>query len=82
MKSYVETCWDFLKEHGYITAWIIHVKTKTTCPHSVIRSIKEKYGKDILSFKDVKKTTTYTENGREFRETKTHRIWYLQGAEV
>lgn len=82
MRSYADICWEYLKQYGFITAWTIHVLTKTTCPHSVIRSIKEKYGKDILSFKDVKKTRNYTIEGKNFKETKTHRIWYLQGAEV
>lgn len=74
--SYVDTCWEFLKERGYITAWIIHVKTKTTCPHSVIRDIRKKYG-DVLTYKDVKETRTYFDNGKKKKETKTHRIWYL-----
>ena len=80
--SYADICWDFLNKHGYITAWIIHVKTQTTCPHDVIRQIRKKYGDNILSYKDVKKTNTYMENGVEKKETKTHRIWYLNKEEV
>ena len=76
--SYVDICWQFLQEHGYITAWTIFVKCNTTCPHGVIRDIRKKYGQDILTHKDVKKTRTYTENGKEKKETKVHRIWYLR----
>lgn len=75
--SYTDTCWEYIKQHGFITAWAIHTLTKTTCPHSVIRDIRKKFGYDILTHKDVKKTRTYTENGKEKKETKTYRIWYL-----
>lgn len=75
--SYADKCWGYLQKYGFITAWAIHTLTKTTAPHSVIRDIRKKYGEDILSFKDIKKTRTYTENGKEKRETKTYRIWYL-----
>lgn len=75
--SYADICWNFLQKHGFITAWQIHILTRCTAPHGVIRDIRKKYGYDILTFKDVKKTNTYIENGKEKRETKTYRIWYL-----
>lgn len=78
MKSYTDICWQYLKKYGFITAWAIHNLTKTTCPHSIIRNIRQKYGYDILTFKDIKKTKTYQENGKDRRETKTYRIWYLK----
>lgn len=75
--NYTDICWNYLQKKGFITAWAIHTLTGTTCPHSVIRQIKRKHG-DILSFKDIRKQKIYTENGKEKRETKTYRIWYLE----
>ena len=75
--TYAEICWEYIKKHGFITAWAIHTLTRTTCPHDVIRQLRKKYGEDIFTFKDIKKTNTYMENGKEKKETKTYRIWYL-----
>lgn len=75
--SYADICWNYLKEKGFITAWAIHTLTGTTCPHDVIRKIRHRYGDNALTFKDVKKTKTYVEDGKEKRETKIYRIWYL-----
>lgn len=77
MTSYTDICWAYLQEKGFITAWAISNLTKTTCPHDVIRKIRKRYGYNILAFKDIKKVKTYTENGKEKRETKTFRIWFL-----
>ena len=77
MTSYADTCWEYLNKRGYITAWVIHTLTGTTCPHDVIRSIRRKHGYDKLTFKDVKKSRTYIEAGKERKETKTFKIWYL-----
>lgn len=75
--SYADTCWNYLQKHGFITAWAIHTLTGTTCPHDVIRQLRNKHGVNIFTFKDVKKTNTYIENGKERKETKIFRVWYL-----
>lgn len=75
--SYADKCWGYLQEYGFITAWAIHTLTGTTCPHDVIRQLRKRHGENIFTHKDVTKTNTYMENGKEKRETKTYRIWYL-----
>lgn len=75
--SYAEICWEHLKKYGFITAWVIHSLTGTTCPHDVIRQLRRKHGDNIFTIKDIKKTNIYLIGGKETRETKIHRVWYL-----
>lgn len=81
MLSYTDICWQYLNKFGSITAKAITNLTGTTCPHDVIRKIRQRYGANILTFEDVKKVKKYVENGKERTEKKTYRIWFLQKME-
>lgn len=76
--SYGDKVWVHLQKHGSITAKGIEAITNTTCPHDVIRKIREKYGYDILDFKDIKKTIKTIENGKEVIKHKKYREWFLR----
>lgn len=75
--SYGDKVWGYLIKYGSITAKGIESLTGTTCPHSVIRQIRKKYGYDILTFEDKKKVKKVVENGKEVKQTICYREWFL-----
>lgn len=79
--SYGEKVWRYLLQHGSITAKGITDLTNTTCPHSVIRDIRKKYGEDILTFEDKKKKRRTVENGKVVTQTICYREWFLKKIE-
>lgn len=79
--SYGDKVWAHLQKHGSITAKEISDITNTTCPHSVIRDIRKKYGYDILTFEDRKKKRKTVENGKVVTQTICYREWFLRKIE-
>ena len=80
--SYGDKVWKHLQKHGSITAKGIEDITGTTCPHDVIRQIRRKYGYDILTFEDKKKTKKVVEDGKQRTVTIQYREWFLKNARV
>lgn len=79
--SYGDRVWAHLQKYGSITAKGIENITGTTCPHSVIRDIRKKYGADIITFVDHLKTKKVIENGKETKITKRYREYFLKKCE-
>lgn len=76
--SYREIVWEYLKKNGPVTSKKIEQLTGTVCSHSVIRDIRKKYGYDILGFEDIRKVKKVVVDGREIRQSKVYRKWFLQ----
>ena len=80
--SYGDKVWQHLQQYGSITAKGIEEITGTTCPHGVIRDIRNKYGYDRLTWEDRKKVRKVTENGKEIKQTILYREWFLKKIEA
>ena len=79
--SYWNTVWQHLLVHGSVTSKQIEDMTGTVCPHDVIRQIRRKYGFDIFDIKDTQKIEKTIVDGKELKQYKWHREWFLKKLE-
>lgn len=79
--SYGDKIWQYLQKYGSITAKGIEQVTGTTCPHSVIRDIRKKYGYDCLTFEDKVKVKTEVIDGKEVKRRMQYREWFIRKLE-
>ena len=69
--------WNYLKKHGEITNKKIEHLTGTTCPHDVIRKIRNKYGAGVITHEDVWKKEKLIIDGKEKIQSKWYRRYIL-----
>ena len=53
----------------------------TTCPHSLIREIRDEFGADFVKDKEVKFFRTFYKNGKEHKSSETYKQYFVKKLE-
>lgn len=77
-----ERVWQYLKAKGSITNLEIQKIFHSTCPHSIIRDLRKKYGYATISDKWVTKMRKeYNGSGKEVKVTIRFKEYFLKKME-
>ena len=79
--SYMSVVWDYLQKHGEITNKGIEHLTGTTCPHDVIRKIRQRYGAEVINFEDIRKVRKVRVDGKWLNQFVWFRRYFLNKME-
>jgi hypothetical protein len=71
----------YLQKHGEITNKGIEQLTGTTCPHDIIRKIRNKYGAGIILHEDIWKKKKVKIDGKEVNHSCWFRRYFLNKME-
>jgi hypothetical protein len=70
----------YLMAYGTITSLEIQQMYFTTCPHGIIRDLREKHGYNAIDDIWIKKTEEVVEDGKKRKETSRHKKYIWKGA--
>ena len=74
--------WEKLNKDGSITAIEVMNVARTTCPHGVIRNLRERYGYNTITDAWESKTKKeYTGGGKEQKVTIRYKRYFLNKLE-
>ena len=59
----------YLRKYGEITSLEIMQMFYSTCPHSIIRDLREKYGVDAITDEWQSKTNIIERDGKKIKQT-------------
>lgn len=79
--SNMSVVWKYLQRYGKITNKKIEKLTGTTCPHDIIRKIRQKYGTDILDHEDIFKKKKIIRDGKQVTQSTQFRLYFLNKME-
>ena len=84
-KSKASTVLELLLSREYVTCSdIINYGCEntpvvfTTCPHSLIREIRDFFGFDFVQDKDVKFFRKFYKNGKEYKSSEVYKQYFLK----
>lgn len=79
--SNMSLVWNHLQKFGEITNKKIEKLTGTTCPHDIIRKIRNKYGAGVLDYEDIYKKEKRMIKGKEVIQSRWFRRYFLNKME-
>lgn len=75
----VERVEKYLTTYGAITSLEIQQMVYSTCPHGIIRDIREKHGYNSVTDEWITKTRDIVENGKRRKETIRYKKYIWNG---
>ena len=77
-----ERVWQYLNDRGSITNYEIQNRFYSTCPHSIIRDLRKKYGYETISDRWITKMRKeYNGEGKEIKVTMRYKEYFLKKME-
>lgn len=70
----------YLRKYGEITSLEIMQMFYSTCPHSIIRDLREKYGYNSITDEWQSKTNVIDRNGKKIKQTIKWKKYMWKGA--
>lgn len=70
----------YLRKYGEITSLEISQMFYSTCPHSIIRDLREKYGYDAITDEWQSKTNIIEQDGKKLKQTIKWKKYLWKGA--